>query len=661
MKTKKKTYLVIALLIFCNAMFAQTLTIRPTFESCGLYMPYTVDIENKVYYKETTQEEWLEAFPLQFDSKKEEFRGSIVRLKEATDYDVKVDMYNRGAVFRTVSGSFTTWNPNPPIAQTLNISSFSGDNYQFSGLKGSQDGWIKIIGDAPVNVLEVTREAGIKLSDCEFLIFEGITLIGGGKHGFLVENTSNNIRIINCDISKWGRLSTETTENGVHIDIDGNKINYDAGVKIDRAHNVVVERCYIHDSKALSNPWEGIIKVGQYKGRRFENVHPEGPTAVFVNQAIHSIVLRHNDFIGSQTHRYNDVVESSQNGYEDGGFGTNADIYGNMMIFGQDDTIELDGSQSNVRCFNNRMEQTFCGISTAPNRQGPSYIFNNIIWNLGDETTAQSVAVKNGGGDSHTHGRQFFFNNTMYVTRNGISGVGYGSSVNRAQFNATTRNNILVSGQIPTSARPGSSGNASGGSGLSISDREKNPACDFDYDMIGNTTTATGAGQIHAIEGSQANGIFALPIFQDPDHGVFTLKYKDPGVDKGVVIPNFTGEYHGKAPDMGALELCASSLIPIRPLDMIADKYYIKLKAGGNTEKIMLYAGENAPEMPFTIRKSEDMTWLTVTSNVNSVSPNSEIELTLSASAENTDYSKIGMIIVRLENGLSVPVTVLAE
>ena len=94
---------------------------------------------------------------------------------------------------------------------------------------------------------------------------------------------------------------------------------------------------------------------------------------------------------------------------------------------------------------------------------------------------------------------------------------------------------------------------------------------------------------------------------------------------------------------------------------MIADKYYIKLKAGGDAEKIMLYAGENAPEMPFTIRKSEDMAWLTVTSNVNSVSPNSEIELTLSASAENTDYLKIGMIIVRLENGLSVPVTVLAE
>ena len=373
-------------------------------------------------------------------------------------------------------------------------------------------------------------------------------------------------------------------------------------------------------------------------------------------------MLRYNDVIGSQTHRFNDVIESSQNGALEGGFGTNADIYGNMLIFSQDDAIELEGAQSNVRFFNNRIEQTFCGISTAPNRQGPSYIFNNVIWNLGDELKSQSVAVKNGGGDSHSQGRQYFFNNTMYVVRNGISGVGYGSSINRAKYYATTRNNILVSGTTPSPARAGDHpSGASGGSGLSISDREKEPTNDFDYDMIGNTTTQTGAGQIHAIEGSELNGIFALPRFQDMENGVFTLKYKDPGIDKGVVIPNFTGSYHGKAPDMGALELCASSLIPIRPIDMIADKYFIRLTPGGSAQKIMLYAGEHAPEMPFSIRKSDDMTWLSVSANTETITPNLEIELTLSASSVQTDYRKVGMIIVRLENGLSVPITVFAE
>jgi hypothetical protein len=425
----------------------------------------------------------------------------------------------------------------------------------------------------------------------------------------------------------------------------------------------VIERCYIHDSKAQANPWSGTIKTGPYAGTSFSEVHPKGPNSIFVNTAPEGIVLRYNDLIGSQTHRFNDVVEDAQNGALNGGFGTNSDIYGNIMCFGQDDVIELDGAQNNVRCFNNRMEQAYCGISTAPNIAGPSYIFNNVIWNLGDEERATSVAVKNGGGISHTKGRQFFFNNTMYTPKNCISGVGYGASTGneRAKFIATSRNNILVSTRTATAARPESSGSSSGGDGLSISDREKNPACDFDYDMLGNPTGVNGAGTIYAIEGSEEHGIFAMPQWHDAEHGVFTLKYKDKGINKGVVIPNFTDNYHGDTPDMGAFEMCSSSLNPIRPLDIIADKYYIKLKPGGSSEKITLYAGENAPTMPFVIRKSEDMQWLNVSANKTSVAPDSEIELTLSASSISTNYLKTGALIIRLQNGLSVPITVLAE
>jgi len=620
-------------------------------------------MENRVYYKETSEDEWLKGYPLIFDGIKNEFRGSLVRLKENTEYNVKLELYNEGQLFRTISQSFKTWTSNPSIAQTFNISSFKNSGYVISDLQGTSEAWIKIVGDAEVNELSTINEAGIKVTNCRYVIFEDITLIGGAKHGFLVEKTSNNIRIVNCDISKWGRASAVTTSNGVYVDNAGNNINNDAGVKIDQAYNIVVERCYIHDCKGQSNPWKGTIPVGPYAGNTFSNVHPQGPGAIFINQAKEGIVLRFNDFIGSQTHRFNDVVETAQNGYVNGGFGMNADIYGNMMCFSQDDNIELDGSQNNVRCFNNRIEQSYCGISVAPNMQGPSYIFNNVIWNLGDSEKSQSAAVKSGGGISHTRGRQFFFNNTMHTLRNCISGVGYGASSGneRAKYIATTRNNILVSGKKPVDAKPESSGASNGGEGLSISDREKNPICDFDYDMLGNTTTEDGAGAIFVTEGSELNGIFALPMWHDAEHGVFTLKYKDKGIDKGIVIPNFTGNYHGNAPDMGALEMCSSSLIPIRPLDMIADKYYIRLTPGGTDEKITLYAGENAPEMPFSIRKSEDMQWLTVTANKNSVCPNTEIELILSASSVSTNYRKTGAITIRLKNGLSIPITVLAE
>lgn len=657
----RKACLLLFSLVIYTITFAQ-LTAKPTFESCGLYYAYTVNVENKVYYKTSTESEWLPALSMVFDSVKNEFRGSLVRLKENTDYNVKLELYNKGQLFKTVTGNFKTWTSNPAISQILNISSFSASGYIINNLQGTEDGWIKIIGDADVNRLSTTDVAAIRIINCKYVILEGITLIGGGKHGFSVESTSSNIRIINCDISKWGHASTTTTSKGEYVDANGNIMNNEAGVSIDRASNIVVERCYIHDSKAQANAWEGTIKTGPYAGNTYSDVHPKGPNSIFVNYGKEGIVLRYNDCIGSQTHRFNDVIESAQNGAVNGGFGTNADVYGNMMAYGQDDVLEFDGAQNNARCFNNRIEQTYCGISVAPNLAGPSYIFNNVIWNLGDEFGNQSVAVKNGGGLAYTKGRQFFFNNTMYTTRNCISGVGYGSTPKRALFLATTRNNILVSGRTPSAARPeGSPNGSSGGDGLSISDRESNPACDFDYDMLGNTVTATGAGVIFASPGQEAHGVFAMPELQDPEHGVFTLKYKDKGIDKGVIIPNFSGNYHGEAPDMGAFELCASSLIPIRPLDVIADKYYIKLTPGGSAQKITLYTGENAPSMPFTIRKSEDMQWLTVTANTTAFTPNAEIELTFSASSEQTSYTKIGTVIIRLQNGLSVPISVLAK
>ena len=559
-------------------------------------------------------------------------------------------------------GTFTTWNPNPVIAQTRNISEFATGQYAIQDLQGTADGWIKIKGDQPIDVLSTTREWGFRILNCKYVILEGITLVGGGKHGFQIDQTAENIRFINCDISKWGRASSKTTNKGEYIDGAGTVINNDAGIKIDRAKNIVIERCYIHDSKAQANAWKGTIKTGPYQGNTYSNVHPKGPNAVFINYGKEGIVLRYNDFIGSQTHRYNDVVETAQNGAVDGGFGTNSDVYGNMFCYGQDDIIEFDGAQSNARCFGNRMEQTFCGISVTPNMAGPSYMFNNVIWNLGDGEGNPSVAVKNGGGLAYTKGRTFFFNNTIYTTRNCISGVGYGDTPKTALFLATTRNNILVSGRTPSAARPEDSPQgSSGGDGLSISDREKNPYSDFDYDMLGNTVTTTGAGVIYATEGQEAHGIFALPQMHDPDHGVFTLKYKDVGIDKGVVIPNFSDKYHGDAPDMGTFEMCASSLTPVRPIDIIADKYYVKLTPGDAVQKITLYAGENAPSMPFIIRKSEDMQWLTITANATEINPNAEIELTLSASSAVTNYTKTGTFIVRLQDGLSIPVSVLAE
>jgi hypothetical protein len=662
METTKRAYLIIIFSIICSISSYANLVVKPTFESCSLYLSYSVGgnetVECKVFYKSKTDNDWLPAYEPIYDDTRKEFRGSLVRLQENTAYKVKAELYFNGVMMKDFVEDFKTWDSCPPITKTLNISTFKNKNnnsYTINKISGTSDGYIKIVGDVKVDALSTTQDYAIMVSDSKYVILEGITVIGGNKHGIFVAGTSSDVRIINCDISKWGRMSSMQNINGVYVDPVDNKtkINNDAGIKIDKSQNIVVERCYIHDSKAKTNPWEGVIQEGQYKGKSFSNTHPEGANGIHVNQTLGGIVLRYNDIIGSQTHRYNDPVEASQNGNVNGGFNKDADIYGNVMAFGQDDGIELDGGQCNIRLFNNRFEQTFCGVSTAPNMKGPSYIFNNIIWNLGDSESSEGVAVKNGGGDTHSIGRQFFFNNTMFVTKNGMSGVGYGSSKNRAMFHATTRNNIFISRRKPVVSF------LKGGDGLSISDREETNTNDFDYDVIGNTKTEGYKGKVYAVLGSEAHGVYGLPEFENWEKGLFTLKLSDKiALDNGIVIPNFTQKYHGKAPDMGALELYSYSLFPIRPLDIVADRYYIKLKSG-KMERITLFVGKMESESRFTIHKSEDMSWLTVSADTDVIKPDTKIELSLSA--VKTTGKQIGMMIVRLTNGLSVPITVFVE
>lgn len=657
---------------------AGALTAYPTFESCGIYLPYsdTAD-ECRVFYKKSSESSWNTGYPAVFDPEAKEFRGSIVRLSENTSYKVKAEVYSLGTKQYTTSEvEFTTWNSNVPVGTTHDISEYkigSGNTayYLIDNVQGSPGAWVKITSSAVLDMLLCTAAHAIQVTNSKYVILEGLTLIGGGKNGISVENTSSStsitvsdIRIVNCNISKWGRSSTTATNKGVYIDSNGAEINYDGGVRIYKAKNIVVERCYIHDSKAKSNAWYDVIQEGPYAGNTYSDVHPKGPTGIFVDRANSGIVLRYNDVIGSQSHRFNDVIETAQNGDVIGGFTKDGDIYGNMLALGRDDGIELDGGQCNIRMYNNRIEQTYCGMSTAPNRKGPSYIFNNVIWNLGDgakQSIRQSVAVKNGGDITYTKGRQFFFNNTMVVERNGISGVGYGEGLKRAMFWATSRNNILISGRTPSAARPESSpSGSSGGDGLSISDREKDPTCDFDYDLLGNTVASNGIGVIYAKDGSEAHSVKGMPNFSDMARGNFTIaSSNDIGIDKGIVIPNFSSTYQGTTPDMGAFEYGASSLMPIRPLNVKANKYIVDFGSNGAVQEITFTVGDIGSTTPFTICKSEDMTWVNAVASTNTISPNSTF--TIQFNAGKTNGAQVGVILIRFPNGLSIPITIKAN
>ena len=660
--TRLKICTIIILITVYSISYA-ALDMKPSFESCSIYLPYEEEVECLVSYKKASETEWHPAYAPIYDTGKKEFRGSLVRLSENTDYQVKAELYSGGIKLTQYTGSFTTWNGDVPVVRTEDISKYkSGNVYVVNNVNGTANGWIRITGvdTLSTNYNDVNEEdVVLMVQNSKYVIIEGLAIRGGRRHGMCILKTCNNVRVINCDIAKWGRPVINQTKGGQFLDRDGKEINHDAGIYMQSPTNIVVERCYIHDSKSRTNAWSGTVEMGQYKGQTFSSAHPQGPNAIFIDQAKGGVVLRYNDLVGSQNHRYNDPVETSDNSYWDGGFNKDADIYGNMIAFGQDDGIELDGGQNNIRTYDNRFEQTYCGISTAPNRQGPSYIFNNVVWNLGDSRPSTNVSVKNGGGDMVNEllgqypGRNFFFNNTFIAPKNGITGVGYGDGSQREMFHATTRNNILISKTKPVNPSDDN------GTGLCISDQHKTSDSDYDYDLLGNTTDTIGAGAIWAREGSEPHGFFALPQFVDEAHGVLTLRIGDVAVDKGIFIPNFSGQYQSIAPDLGAFEFGASSLFPKRPLDISSDKYYVTMNAEHPVETITLTIGEIGTQSDFDIRKDDEMSWLTVTPDVTRLKPHSSVKLTLTAGTTNGKQS--GVMFFRLSNGLSVPITVVAQ
>lgn len=639
----KKTIVLLLLYTMSLAVFSQVRCV-PTFVSCSLYFPYNGENTISVSYRPYGATEWMSAYMPYVDEELGECRLSLVRLSSDTKYEVRVQMDEKEQT--TV---FTTWSDHPVVEKTIRLSSLTHEkdgSVIIKGLHGRVDGWIRIVGDKKIQAGKL-HDAALSMKDCQYVLLENIEVSGGRLHAIKTNETVSDVRFINCNIYHWGRECVDQDSTGHYLDVDGKMINNDAGLCIYKSHNVVLERSYIHDPNGKTNPWNSVIEMGQYKGKNYVFSHPQGPNAVYVMESAGGVVLRYNDLCGSQTHRYNDPVEAWRNRDVLGGFAYDADVYGNVMAFGQDDAIEMDGGQCNIRVFDNRIEQTYCGISTAPNRKGPSYIFNNVLWNMANSVGKTGNAIKNGGGEEFTRGTQYLFHNTIIHDGGGMIGVGYGKGEDREMFHAVTRNNIIYSL---------CSDRGTARKGYCINDLYNVDACDFDYDVIANRCNAGGKGTIYAKEGSEAHGIYKEPLFSNMVVGLLTLRDDDRGIGKGEYLPNFNTE---EKKSIGAFQVGESSLFPQRPLAIESDKYKVTL-IGQAAQNVVLTIGDVEDES-YELCMAEDMhKWLKIKTSSKKLLRNGQLVLTLSAK-DNVEYARKGMLFVRMKNGLSVPITISAE
>ena len=224
------------------------------------------------------------------------------------------------------------------------------------------------------------------------------------------------------------------------------------------------------------------------------------------------------------------------------------DIYGNEISECTDDGIELDFSEHNVRCFENRLTNVFQGISAQPVQGGPAYIFRNAMYNVGHSTFKLH---------NNTSGVLMLHNTSVKA------GMPLRLSTGATVSNCISRNNLFI----------GTAAN------YAYENLARMRDCDFDYDGFGGTwklfmkfsgvrypnieaMRESGVAYRHVIHvdptGLFASGIGApADLATQFDIGINDLRLspRNNAIDAGVTLPNINDNHAGSGPDLGSYEL----------------------------------------------------------------------------------------------------------
>ena len=610
----------------------------PTYENCSIYIegsPTLVTSELRISYRQSGTDLWRQGHALAISSSDPVPRCSLFGLKENTTYDVKCTDTKGAAI---AEATFRTWRTQVPVARTIYLKDVNpkGEPYTIPE-NGTAQGWIRYVG-GPDYVIkgDDKNQAVLLLKDASYVIVENVVVKGGRRHGIQITN-SNHVQVRNCDISGYGRVGVQDVAREGKYYLPGEKhaINYDSGVYLDLVSSALIEHNYIHDARGHANSW-------------FYS-HPAGPNAIFVRAAKEGgIVIRYNDLVGSEQHRWNDVIEAYGNGNIDGGFNCDSDIYGNFLAFGNDDGIELDGGQCNVRFYGNKVEGMLCGISTAPNLRGPSYVFNNLIVNLGDERGIGSAGVKNGGGTTNSKGITCFYHNIFFSRGHGTTGIGYGKDEDRRRFLGVSRNNIYAV------------------DGFGIYDTYAPSPNDFDYDLF--STTSGGKGKYDIGRPMEPNAVLAAPGFVDAGNGLFALRSDSPALGTGVAVTGMDAGTSADANarvDRGPVAVPEGySIFPRRPVPLVADKYQVVLTTYANEpvsdgETVVIKAGALAQTCKVRLLKNDAADWLQVTPGEGELMPGGTFTFKVKMDAKTSKRGLLlGAVVCKLETGDSLPITV---
>lgn len=509
----------------------------PTFESLGIYHDSEIEADRcRVHYRTAGAAEWREGYPLVYDQRERQYRGSLVGLRPDTPYEIRLEVGGQKVEFqaRTLSEEFpvgeTTYLTGGTTGRTLHISE-----------AGTADAWRLVTPAAGTKfVSDVFNLSDYNIVvEADYVIIRGLELKNAAVHGILIREGVQHVVIEDCHITGWGRIGGARVWGVFH--------GSDSGIYAEKgAGHLVVQRNLIDYPRGGANDWE--------------SGHPDGPQGVTLRDSRGGNIIRYNTIRSTEDHGFNDGIGGGRNYSFEGSPNRDSDIYGNLIANCWDDAIESEGANRNVRIWSNYIHHTFVHIATAATSMGPLYIFRNVFGEsrVSHQDRSGGMMIKTGmnymtiDGErvSTGLGYRFIFHNTA-LQPNGALHV---FSIHELH-NAVSRNNIFYS------------------RGRAYPPDRGAPENDFRHDLTGDYI---GGGLIKSMFlPSEGLEWFLAPTMNRIQWGrvrysrngrEFTItdplvQAPNPAIDAGEHLPGFNDDYVGAAPDMGAFE---NGLPPLR-------------------------------------------------------------------------------------------------
>ena len=537
---------VLVLLLSSGCAWFQSLTVHPiavgeiefdpsTVQTIGLSLPVLAGDENfnasvRVLYRQLGFVAWKEALPLQRVRRDtisrtvpsrfpiaEQFAGSIFNLKAGSTYEISLNIEDPDGGNTTRTGLVSTRAGPHDRPASPHVVAVNSDQSLASALSRAKPGDIITLDEGRYRGPIYLQKSGTAT--------DPIIIKGAGPEKTAIESPG----------ADYGVLIT-----GSHIQLEELTIRLSTwGIKISNVNDAVVRGIHIRDVRYGINARDGANRNLYICDNLVEGTGVVWPDTsnrtwnyegIVVTGAGH--VICNNTLAG-----FGDALGLSQPTEIPN---RAIDFYGNDVLWGGDDGIELDYSERNVRAFRNRFGNVAMGMSFQPVWGGPVYAFRNVLYN----TAIAPYKLNQDPSGFH------IFHNTSI--RSGWAWLQYGEHIS----NFSIYNNLTIGSDKAVYMTPF----------IQLAHLDYNgwsPDGEFKFDY-----SWSGFASLRGQSPYERHGrILTAPVFveqmavplqfesfmQPP--GTVRLHARSNAVDAGLRLPNINDDYTGEAPDLGALEL----------------------------------------------------------------------------------------------------------